>query len=108
MANDSFKLRGVKRLPGGRSRGEDYWELHSGKRQPLEAVEQLVDEGVHDGQGLEGRVGVDLLQHHVDVDGDERGWEEIGRGQLGWEEASECEINKEKLYIKNRLVLQDK
>ena len=96
MANDSFKLRGVKRLPGGRSRGEDYWELHSGKRQPLEAVEQLVDEGVHDGQGLE------------DVDGDERGWEEIGRGQLGWEEASECEINKEKLYIKNRLVLQDK
>ena len=34
-------------------------------------LEQIVDEGVHDGHGLGGDsgVGVDLLQHLVDVDG---------------------------------------
>lgn len=36
-----------------------------------DALEDVVDEGVHDGHGLGGDtgVGVDLLQHFVDVDG---------------------------------------
>ena len=36
-----------------------------------DTLEQIVDEGVHDGHGLGGYsgVGVDLLQHLVDVDG---------------------------------------
>ena len=36
-----------------------------------DALEDVIDEGVHDGHGLAGNtgVGVDLLQHLVDVDG---------------------------------------
>jgi hypothetical protein len=36
-----------------------------------DTLEQIVDKGVHDGHGLGGdsSVGVDLLQHLVDVDG---------------------------------------
>ena len=36
-----------------------------------ESLEDVVDEGVHDGHGLGGHagVGVNLLEHHVDVDG---------------------------------------